>query len=111
MDLKAYFRKVREIESTIEGDYAIVVSLETSDGGRPGQMTEVTKQVAARLIMDGKARLAGSDESRDFYQAIACERDEVIRRDAENRINVTLVTERPLPELKPRRRQPKNQDK
>lgn len=111
MDLKAYFHKVREIESTIESDYVVVVSLETPDGGRPGQMTEVTRQVAARMIIDGKARLAASDESRDYYSAIECEREETMRRNAESRINVTLVTERPLLEQNLRRRQPKDQDK
>ena len=111
MDLKAYFQKVRDAESAIEGDFTVVVSLETSDGGRPGQLTEVTKQVAARLVVDGKARLASHDEIRDFYQEIQCEREEFLRRDVENRINVTLVTDRPLPEPKPRRRLPKDEEK
>lgn len=111
MDLRAYFRKVHEIESTIEGDYAVVVSLETPDGGREGCLTEVTRAVAARLIVDGKARLAADTESREFYLAIARDCEEALRRDVAERINVTLVTDRPLPEPRTRGRQPKNQDK
>ena len=111
MDLKAYFGKVRDVENTIEREYTVVVSLETSDGGRPGFFTEVSRAAAARLIVDGKARLASTDESQNFYDALDRDREDVLRRDAAERINVTLVTERPLPEPKPRARQPKNQDK
>jgi hypothetical protein len=58
VDLKAYFKKVAEIaETLVEGDQ-LVVSQETSDGGKAGVMTEVTKAIASRLIAEGKARLA-----------------------------------------------------
>ena len=33
MDLRAYYQKIREIETRIEEAFAIVVSLETGDGG------------------------------------------------------------------------------
>ena len=70
MDLRQYFQKIRTVEATIPGDHAVVVSLETSDGGREGQLSEVTRAIAAKLIAQGKARLADEDEAEDFKSSI-----------------------------------------
>jgi hypothetical protein len=110
MDLKLYFQKVREVERSIDGDYAVVVSLESPDGGRPGQMTEVSKSVAGRLVADGKARLAHADESRDFYLAIQRERDEILARESEARQSWPFMPATVPPPPKPKRRQPNKDD-
>ena len=70
MDLRLYFHKIRTIEATILAEHTVVVSLETSDGGRPGQLSEVSRAVAAKLVVQGKARLASDEESVEFKQGI-----------------------------------------
>ena len=57
MDLRFYFNKIREISSSIPADFVSVISLETSDGGRAGVVSEVSRRDAARLIAEGRARL------------------------------------------------------
>ncbi len=42
MDLKVFYQKLRKIEQEIADPHVLVVSNETSDGGRAGQKTEVT---------------------------------------------------------------------
>ena len=61
MDLRIYYQTIRRIEAEIPEDSVVVVSLETSDGGRPGVRTEVPRAVAARLIVDQKAELASAE--------------------------------------------------
>lgn len=70
MDLKLYFHKMRTIEATIPGEHAVVVSLETPDGGRADQLSEVSRAVAAQLVVQGKARLADEPETDEFKAAV-----------------------------------------
>jgi hypothetical protein len=67
MDVRIFFQKVRQIEAAITKPHAVVMSLETPDGGRAGVMTEVSRTIAARLVADNKARLASDEESNEFY--------------------------------------------
>ncbi|MEO8026324.1 MAG: hypothetical protein ABI823_07610 [Bryobacteraceae bacterium] len=62
MDLRVYYQQIRAVESEIAEQDAIVMSLATRDGGKPGILSEVPRAVAAKLIVDGKARLASTDE-------------------------------------------------
>lgn len=57
MDLREYYRKIREKEQEIAEPFVTVVSLKTRDGGRPGRKTIVPRYVAAKLIVEGKAEL------------------------------------------------------
>ena len=66
MDLRNYFLKIREVESQIGEPYTIVVSVETGDGGRAGTPTEVSRALAAKMIVDGSARLATAKEKQAF---------------------------------------------
>src|ERR1039457_2158582 len=75
---------MRTIEATIPGDHAVVVSLETQDGGREGRLTEVAREVAAKLLVQGKVRLANEDEAAQFKaagQAAKKAADEQVLRD------------------------------
>lgn len=67
MDLRAYYKKLREIEAGIDQPYVVVVSLETSDGGKPGVYTEVARLNAARQIVEGRAQLASKEAADNFY--------------------------------------------
>jgi len=68
MDLRLYYQKIREAASSIADAFPVVVSKETADGGKDGILTEVTRAVAARLLVEGLARLASAQESDAFRQ-------------------------------------------
>jgi len=63
MDLRNYYQKIRQVEAEIGEDPTIVMSLETSDGGKAGRATEVPRETAARLIVELRARLATAEEA------------------------------------------------
>jgi len=66
MDLRSYYDKIRVIEQTIMEIFALVVSLQTNDGGKAGTLTEVPRKLAAKMVVDGSARLATEAEANDF---------------------------------------------
>lgn len=68
MDLRVYYRKVREVMEAIAGEFAVIVSRETPDGGKPGVMSETSRAIAARLVVDGRARLATKEEAAEFAE-------------------------------------------
>src|SRR5579859_7201826 len=70
VDLRVYFHKIRTIEATIPGDHAVVVSLETADGGREGRMNEVNRETAAKLVVQGKSRLATDEEAAEYRAGV-----------------------------------------
>jgi hypothetical protein len=70
MDLRMYYQKIREVEEKL-ADPVVMVSLETADGGKAGMRTEVPKRVAAKLVVEGRARVADEDEARAFHEAVA----------------------------------------
>ena len=102
MDIRVYFQKIREIERNIQSPYVVVVSLETSEGGKPGCATEVTREAAAKLIVEGKGRLADQQEKASFYadgkEALAAAEQERIA----GKIQLTVVSEQGSRTLKPR---------
>jgi hypothetical protein len=67
MDLRHYYQKIREIESKIAENFAVVVSHDTPDGGKAGTRTEVPRRLAAKMIAEGSARLAREDERQAFH--------------------------------------------
>lgn len=66
MDLRAYYQKIRKTESEIPDENPVIVSVETSEGGRAGRLTEVKRPLAARMVVEGRARLATEQEAADF---------------------------------------------
>ncbi|MGA2724265.1 MAG: hypothetical protein ABSG79_17880 [Bryobacteraceae bacterium] len=69
MDLRQYYQKIRDKESAITESFPIVVSNETPDGGKAGILTEVTPGIAAKMVVDGVARLATPQEEKTFRAA------------------------------------------
>ncbi len=66
MDLRVYYQKLRQIESEIQDPFPVVVSRETTDGGKAGLKTQVPRSLGARLIADGKVDLASAEETAQF---------------------------------------------
>jgi hypothetical protein len=96
MDLRGYYRKVREIEASIDEEFPVIKSLATEDGGNAGQLTEVTRAIAARMVNDGIAVMAPPDEVREFRRLAeeARQQEEQRRRAAE--IQFTILSEADL---------------
>ncbi len=106
MDLRAFYQKVRNVEQSIPTPHAVVVSLETSDGGKPGVKTEVAREAAARLIVDARARLASGEESDDFYRGLQNAMKDREREQAKSKMNFNLISDEELASLrKPVRKQ------
>ena len=94
MDLKAYYRKVREAEATLTGEHIVVVSLETSEGGKSGVMTEVPRPIAAKLIAEHRARVANEEEAYVFRESHREAREQYELEEAANRMQVVVVPAR-----------------
>ena len=93
MDLRQYFQKIREIEAGIREPYIFVVSLETSDGGKAGIVSEVKRGLAAKLIVEGKAALASNAEREEFLEKQAAARAEAERSEVARQLQVTIVSD------------------
>jgi len=93
VDLKKYFRKIREIEASIAEPQAFVCSLETSDGGKAGVVTEVTRELAAKMIAEGRAALATKAESDQFLEKQASGRAAAQKAEMAKRLQVTIVSD------------------
>ena len=93
MDLKKYFRKIREIESGINEPHVFVSSLETPDGGKAGVVTEVSREQAAKMIAEGRAVLASKPERERFLEHQAAARAAAQKAEAARKLQVTIVSE------------------
>ena len=93
MDIRMYFEKLRQIESSIAEPFVVVASLATPDGGKAGSLTEVTRQAAAQLLVGGRARLANEDEVSEYKERTERIRVEAEQALAKSRMQFTLLTE------------------
>ncbi len=93
MDLRVFYQKLRKVEQEIADPHVVVVSNETPDGGRAGQKSEVSRNMAARLVVEGKARLASPQESAEFRSVIELGRREAEQRALAQKIQVNVVSE------------------
>lgn len=96
MDLKQYFRKVREVEGALSEPYPIVVSLETSDGGKPGILSEVSRLVAAKMIIEGRALLATDVEKELYRDQQAAAKMNAEKAELARRVQVAIISESDL---------------
>ena len=96
MDLKVYYRKLREIEKGLAGEHVVVKSLATPDGGVEGRLTEVGRSLAAKLIADGLAVLAEEAESALFHERAADEKKQEEQKRAAGKIQFAVLSESDL---------------
>jgi hypothetical protein len=93
MDLRAFYQKLRKIEQGIAEPFVVVISCETSEGGRAGRVTEVERAVAARLILESRARLATKEEAEDFIKGIEAEKQAAEQAAMANKLHVNVISE------------------
>ena len=100
MDLRQYYQKIREKEASFKDPYPVLVSRETGDGGKHGVLTEVTRQIAARMTIDGTAQEASEEQAGEFRKRQA----EVMRLAQEaaeaSKVQVAVVTTEEFRRLK-----------
>ena len=108
MDLRAYYQKIREIEKGIAEEFPIVVSRETTDGGKQGTKTEVSRAVAAKLIVEGLAELASPEESDRFRAAVTEAKRVADQVAAAAKMTLTVLSTAEVESLKAKTRGVKN---
>ena len=91
MDLKGYYRKIRDAVTTLQGDYHLVVSLQTPDGGKAGVITEVATAIASRLMVEMKARKATPEEAKKFREEEKAKREAILKAALARTLHVELV--------------------
>ena len=100
MDLRTYYRKVHDAEATLTGEHFVMISLETSEGGKEGVRTEVPRVIASRLIAEVRARVATDDEAREFHEANRAALEKHHEEEAASRVQVMVI---PSHEIKKQR--------
>ena len=100
MDLQVYYQKIREMETKIVDEFPLMVSVETSDGGKSGMKTEVPRRLAAKLLIEGQARLASKDEFKAYREALAEAKRIGEREAAAARLQLTVLSTTELDRLR-----------
>jgi hypothetical protein len=93
MDLKVYYQKLRQIEASLTNPYMVLVSLATPDGGRAGVPTEAPRDIAAKMIVDGSARLATEAETQEYREKCQEASRAAEQASLASRIQVTVLSE------------------
>jgi hypothetical protein len=91
MDLRSYYKKVRDAEASLKGNEVVVVSLATSEGGKDGVLTEAPRGVAAKLIAEGRARVATSEEAGEFRDGLRAAREQYEQEEAARRVQIVMM--------------------
>jgi len=107
MDVRLYYQKIRELERNFKGTFPVVISQETADGGTAGVKTEVPVHLAARMIVDGRAVLAGEKETKEFVDQKMAAKKAADQLQASKRMNVTVMSDSDLQVLKDLQPSPK----
>ncbi|WP_321474487.1 hypothetical protein [uncultured Paludibaculum sp.] len=93
MDLKSYFRKVKDLERKYQERDIYVVSIATQDGGKDGVLTQVSRRVGCQLMVEGKARIANEQEVAQFVADQAARRVAHEKQEAVSRIQVQVISD------------------
>ena len=96
MDLRVYYSKVREAEAALTEEHPVMISLATSEGGKAGVPTETPRHVAAKLIAEGRARLATGEESDRFHESHREARAKFEQQEMAHRIRVMVIPQQDL---------------
>jgi hypothetical protein len=100
MDIKQYFRKLRAAEAAITEEFPVVISLETSDGGKAGIASEVGRFTAAKMIIEGRAVLANESEAAEFRTQQIAAKEASENADLARRVQVAIVDQTALAQIR-----------
>ena len=83
MNLKGYYRRIRELEESLPNEFLVVKSIPTEAGGKAGRLTEVSRPLAAKLLAEGVVELVSPEEAEQFRAGAAeAHRSEMERQQA-----------------------------
>lgn len=94
MDLRAYYKKLRQAEAELTGDEFVMVSLATPEGGKAGVLTEVPRAVAAKFIAEGRAELASDEEAKAYRQGLREAKARFDEEEAARQVQVMVIPTR-----------------
>lgn len=92
MDLKQYFKKIKDTEESIQDEYPLVVSLETTDGGKAGTVVEVSRREAAKSIVENRAVLANEVQKRMYFEREAARRKSAEKAEMSRRLQIAIIS-------------------
>ncbi len=104
MDLREYYQQLRETAASITDAHVVVVSKKTPDGGKAGVSTEVARAIAAKLVVEGRARLASTEESEAYRSDVRSARERAEQIAAAGRVQVSVISDSELRMLRDRAR-------
>jgi len=93
VDLRQYFKKIRETESALAEPFLLVVSLETSDGGKAGTVSEVSRENGAKMLVEGRAALANESEKRAYFENAAACKKAAEKAELARRLQVAIIAD------------------
>jgi hypothetical protein len=102
MDLRSYYKKIRDAEATLPEGHIVMASLVTSEGGKEGVRTEASRATAAKLIVEGRSRVATPEEANEFHEANREARAKHEQEEAARRVQVMLLPSQDLRKTKER---------
>jgi hypothetical protein len=91
MDVRSYYRKVKDTEEGLKGSEVVLVSLATPEGGKEGVRTGAPRNVAARMIAEGRARVATDAEASEFREGLRVARQKHEREEVARRVQIVVV--------------------
>jgi hypothetical protein len=93
---------MREIEDSLTDTYPVVVSLETPDGGKAGNMCEVPRSVAAKMILERRAILASIEQKEFFFQQQEAAKKAAEKAELARRLQVAIIADSDLQATAPK---------
>jgi hypothetical protein len=100
MDLRVYYQKIRETVAKYPDKDVVIVSRATGDGGRSGVCTEVPKEIAAVMVVEGTADVAEEHVAEAYRKAVAEARLLAEEQVAASRVPLSLVSTAELHRLR-----------
>ncbi len=104
MDLRQYFKKISETEASLAESFPLIVSLETPEGGKSGVVSEVSRELAAKMFVEGRALLANEAEREAYHERQAATKRAAEKADLSRRVQVAIITDpnfNPVPVSEP----------
>jgi hypothetical protein len=99
MDLRTYYQKIRDTEAGIPTQFAVVISKTTDNGGKSGLPVEVTREVAAKMMVEGSAALATPEQTATFHAKQAAANKAAKEAAVGEKLSVTVVSSDDLKKL------------
>jgi hypothetical protein len=93
MDVKQYFRRLREIEDSFVDRYPVLISLETPDGGKAGLIAEMSRYVGAKMILEGRAVLASAEQKASYYEHQEATKRAAEKAELARRVQVAIIAD------------------